>query len=96
MTPAEALDIIGDGRSIRVVTRSGIAYDVYPDTIEANGDYVYGERITGPAHNGAFRRGPCSGSIKWFSLSNVTAICTGHGSDLINGKCPDCKLENHP
>jgi len=73
MTPKEALELMGTAHSIRVVTRSGIEYDVYRDIIECNGDYVYGTRVSGPARRGPFARGPGLGSIRWFSLSNVTA-----------------------
>lgn len=81
MTTVEALELIGKGSCVRVVTRSGIEYDVDRDTVleaaAANDDYVYGHRVkAGGSARGRIR----VGSIKWFSLSNAKPVSEGRAS----------------
>lgn len=69
MTKDEAFDLMGDKSSIRVITRSGIKYDVEHDAIECAVDgYVYGYRVN---KGGTLRRRNPAGQIRWFFLRNV-------------------------
>ena len=60
---------------INVITKSGVVYIVYGDTLETfDTGYVYGHRVSPVNSGGPFDRTPYEGAVKWFYLANVSLV----------------------
>lgn len=78
VTKVEALELMGDGPRLRVVTRAGIEYDVDRAVVDAAKPeyryYVYGHRVKA---GGSVKRRIPANATRWFSLLNVKPVSAG-------------------